>query len=163
MLGPFSDTRGSFSDFLLSITAKKKDAKSVMRSERSMVSSETKLFTSSSGRLNDVWSSYEVTPWRMKFSLLLFWGHLVCFFFLRFWCQTEPYENTFDRGFEEQFLLIHTSMRVFVLYFLGGGGGGWSRAARGRSVVLATYIRDSSAEIDYQLIFSISLSFAKIY
>ena len=97
-----------------------------------------------------------------KFSLLLFWGHLVCFF-LRFWCQTEPYENTFDSGFEEQFLLIHTSMRVFVLYFLGGGGGGWSRAARGRSVVLATYIRDSSAEIDYQLTFSISLSFAKIY
>ena len=50
-----------------------------------------------------------------------------------------------------------------MLYFLGGGGEGWSRAARGRSVVLPTYIRDSSAEIDYQLIFSISLSFAKIY
>ena len=50
-----------------------------------------------------------------------------------------------------------------MLYFLGGGGGGWSRAASGRSVVLATYIRDSSAEIDYQLIFSISLSFAKVY
>ena len=51
-----------------------------------------------------------------------------------------------------------------MLYFLGGGGGGWSRAAGGGgSVVLATYIRDSSAEIDYQLIFSISLSFAKIY
>ena len=164
MLGSFSDTRGSVSDFLLYITAKKKDAKSVMRSERSMVSSDTKLFTSSSGRLNDVWSSYEVTPWRIKqiFPPLVL-GPFGMFFFLRFWCQTEPYENTFDRGFEEQFLLIHTSMRVFVLYFLGGGGGGWSRAARGRSVVLATYIRDSSAEIDYQLIFSISLSFAKIY
>ena len=38
MLGSFSDTRGSVSDFLLYITAKKKGAKSVMRSERSMVS-----------------------------------------------------------------------------------------------------------------------------
>ena len=60
MLGSFSDTRGSFSDFLLSITAKKKDAKSVMRSERSMVSSETKLFTNSASGLNDVRKNYYV-------------------------------------------------------------------------------------------------------
>ena len=62
MLGSFSDTRGSFSDFLLSITAKKKDAKSVMRSERSMVSSETKLFTSSVSGLNDVRKNCEFAP-----------------------------------------------------------------------------------------------------
>ena len=62
MLGSFSDTRGSFSDFLLSIVAKKKDAKSVMRSERNMVSSDTKLLTSSSSGLNEVRKNYEFIP-----------------------------------------------------------------------------------------------------
>ena len=56
-------------------------------------------------------------------------------------------------------------MRVFALYFFfaGGGGrgrgGGWGRAAEG--LILGIII--ISAEINFQLLFLISLSISKIY
>ena len=63
-----------------------------------------------------------------------------------------PQNKTFDTGFEERFVFIHTSMRVFALYFFFEGGGGEG--------VGVGFI---SAEINYQLLFLISLSFSKIY
>ena len=122
-----------------------------MRSERSMVSTETKLFTSSSSGLCDV---RKIMNLHFEKSLSM----LFRIFALKQNLNKPLLIRALKNGSS-----LYISVREFSLcFFLGGEGGGGM--VRGQATAaLGANFRDYSTEINYQLLFLMSLSFSKIY
>ena len=121
-----------------------------MRSERSMVSTETKLFTSSSSGLCDV----------RKIMNLHFEKSLSMLFRI-FALKQNLNKPLLIRALKNGSSLYIPVREFSLCFFLGGGEGGYGEGL-GHGCWGANF-RDYSTEINYQLLFLISLSFSKIY